>query len=138
MLGRAVPSQSAAQLLIEPALSAGAPSGTPAASVERLTRRHGTEAAAVLALASERPPLACPVAGGTQVIGAEVVHAIRHEAAITLEDVVVRRTGLGALGHPGAPAARACAAIMAAELGWTAERVEDEIAGLDSFYEIRG
>jgi glycerol-3-phosphate dehydrogenase len=99
-----------------------------------LSNLYGTVAAGrITALCAEAPPLAEPVAD-TGVIGARIVYAIRNEAALTLEDVVVRRTGLGSAGHPGARVVRACAAIMAAELGWSDARVEDEIAALDRFY----
>jgi glycerol-3-phosphate dehydrogenase len=42
--------------------------------------------------------------------------------------VVFRRTDLGTAGHPGEPALRGCAALMAAELGWDASRVQRELA----------
>jgi glycerol-3-phosphate dehydrogenase len=56
--------------------------------------------------------------------------------ALTLEDVAVRRTGMGAAGHPGHAAAAACASLMARELGWNADRVRDEMAALARFYEL--
>ncbi len=80
--------------------------------------------------------LAEPVEADTTVTGAEVIHAIREESALTLEDVVVRRTGLGALGYPGDPCVSRCATLMAGELGWTAERTADEQAAVRQFYEI--
>ena len=54
--------------------------------------------------------------------------------AATLADAVVRRTGAGAGGHPGQEAARNAAAIMAAELGWSAAQVDRELQALDAFY----
>ena len=65
-----------------------------------------------------------------------MIEAVRHEMAVTLEDVVVRRTGLGAAGHPGDEIVRQCAALVQQELGWSAERVEDEVAAVRRFYEI--
>ena len=35
---------------------------------------------------------------GVATLGAEIVHVIRHEMAVRLSDVVIRRTGLGAAG----------------------------------------
>jgi glycerol-3-phosphate dehydrogenase len=102
----------------------------------RLGRLYGPEADTVRQAARERPPLGAPLGDGIDVTGAEVVHAVRSELALTLEDVVVRRTAIGAAGHPGPQAIAACAAIMAQELGWSAERVRDEMAGLERFYEI--
>ena len=67
-------------------------------------------------------------------IEAEIEWAVREEMAMTLIDAVVRRTPLGALGHPGRTAAERAAAIMGAELGWTPERTRSELAALDAFY----
>ena len=60
----------------------------------RLVRRYGTEATAVAALASEDPALAAPLAPGVGVLGAEVVWALRAEGALTVDDVLERRTRL--------------------------------------------
>ena len=87
-------------------------------------------------MAAADPALASPVADDTDIIGAQVVHAVRDEMGLTLEDVVVRRTALGAAGHPGDAAVAACAALMQRELHWPAERVADEIAGVRRFYEL--
>jgi glycerol-3-phosphate dehydrogenase len=103
---------------------------------ERITRVYGATAARVLGLHAEHPELGRPLADGVPVSGAQVLEAIRHEMALTLEDVVVRRTGAGAVGHPGEEVVRRCAELMQTELGWTAERVEDEVAAVRRFYEI--
>jgi glycerol-3-phosphate dehydrogenase len=76
-----------------------------------LTRRYGSEGAAVLALADGRPELLEPIAPGVPVIGAEVAWAVRHEGALTLDDVLERRTRVGLV-----PAWRAAAEPVAAQL----------------------
>jgi glycerol-3-phosphate dehydrogenase len=58
---------------------------------------------------------------------AEVRHAVREEMARKLADVVFRRTTLGVAGDPGDARLRACAAIMAGELGWDACRTQRDI-----------
>jgi glycerol-3-phosphate dehydrogenase len=68
------------------------------------------------------------------VIGAELVWAVRHEMAITLADVVIRRTPIGALGYPGDAAIEKAASIVGAELSWSPERTLDEIAGVRALY----
>ncbi len=45
--------------------------------------------------------------------------AIREEAALTLEDIVMRRTGIGQLGNPGNDALEQIADIAVDELGWS-------------------
>jgi glycerol-3-phosphate dehydrogenase len=67
-------------------------------------------------------------------VGGEVVHALRHEMACTLTDVVFRRTGLGTAGHPGGEALNKCAAFMAAEMGWDSDRLRQEIAAVEEIY----
>jgi glycerol-3-phosphate dehydrogenase len=105
-------------------------------TAERIARLYGATAARVLGLQAEHREMAEPLASGETVTVAEVVEAIRHEMALTLEDVVVRRTGLGAVGYPGDVLVAACGAIAQQELGWSAERLEDEIAGVRRFYDI--
>jgi glycerol-3-phosphate dehydrogenase len=61
---------------------------------ESLLLRYGAEAANVLATAScERP--AEPVADGIDVTRAEFEYAITHEGALTVDDIVDRRTRIG-------------------------------------------
>ncbi|HZW37247.1 MAG TPA: glycerol-3-phosphate dehydrogenase C-terminal domain-containing protein, partial [Candidatus Deferrimicrobiaceae bacterium] len=74
----------------------------------------------------ENPELAQRV-GNSTVLKAEVVHAVREEMAAALGDVVFRRTDLGTGGYPGEEALRACAGLMASELGWDGNRVRGEI-----------
>jgi glycerol-3-phosphate dehydrogenase len=65
------------------------------AAPERLVRRYGTEAPAVVALADGRPELLEPVADGVPVCGAELLWAVRHELALTVDDLVDRRVRAG-------------------------------------------
>jgi glycerol-3-phosphate dehydrogenase len=83
-----------------------------------------------------RPELGEPLAAGAAATGAQVIEAVRHEMALSLEDVVLRRTALGSAGHPGDEATQAAAAIMAAELGWSRERVASEIEAVRRAYEL--
>jgi glycerol-3-phosphate dehydrogenase len=77
------------------------------------------------------------VAAGCETLRAEVVHVISHEMAARLTDIVIRRTGLGAAGHPGPDAVRGCAEIAAEVLQWSPDRTRQEIAAVDEFYSIR-
>ncbi len=65
--------------------------------------------------------------GRNRVIEAEILHGIRHEMALSLSDIVFRRTDLGTAGHPGTAVLESAAAIAATELGWSAARREDEL-----------
>jgi glycerol-3-phosphate dehydrogenase len=90
----------------------------------RLIGRYGT-------LHTELPPDRETLAPETDVTRAEILYAVRSEMAITLADVALRRTDLAAGGHPGAPALRAAANIMAGELTWSEEHASNEIRDLE-------
>jgi glycerol-3-phosphate dehydrogenase len=91
-----------------------------------LVRNYGTAYPEVLRWMGEDRSLSERM-GSSNVIGAEVVHAVREEMAQKLADVVFRRTELGTAAHPGESALRTGAALMAAELGWNHERVRTEL-----------
>ncbi|TWV55815.1 glycerol-3-phosphate dehydrogenase/oxidase [Streptomyces misionensis] len=91
--GLAVPPSRTAAL---PLVGAAAPERLRALPLpRRLVRRHGTEAAAVHALAAEDPALAGPVLPGHPVTRAELLWAVRHEGALDESDLLDRRTRIG-------------------------------------------
>ena len=57
-----------------------------------LVGRHGGETPAVLDLASGRPELLEPLVPGLPYLRAEALWAVRHEMAMTVDDVLARRT----------------------------------------------
>ena len=57
--------------------------------------------------------------------------------ALTLADAVIRRTPLGALGHPGAGALQRAAMMVGDELGWGDDRRRQEVAVVEAFFEGR-
>jgi glycerol-3-phosphate dehydrogenase len=66
----------------------------------RLVRRFGTEAGAVLAHAEARTGLTAealtdPVADGLLVSRAELLWGVTHEGALTVDDLLERRTRVG-------------------------------------------
>jgi glycerol-3-phosphate dehydrogenase len=69
-------------------------------------------------------------------VPAQIAFAVREEMAVTLEDVVMRRTSLGQFGRPAPQALAQVAAQMAGELGWSAEKQQSEIAALDRLYAV--
>jgi glycerol-3-phosphate dehydrogenase len=85
------------------------------AAPERLVRRYGTEAPAVAALADGRPELLEPIGEGVPYCGAELLWALRHELAVSVEDLVERRTRAGLV-----PGWRDAVSAAAANLAQTA------------------
>jgi glycerol-3-phosphate dehydrogenase len=103
--------------------AAGAPSSTPA----HLADRYGDEAAAVQQLVAEDPDLARPLVEGLPYLRAEAVHAVRHEMARTVDDVLARRTRARLQARDAsAAAAPEVAALLGAELGWTRAQIAKE------------
>jgi glycerol-3-phosphate dehydrogenase len=97
--------------------------------VDRLVARHGTEAADILALGRECNLLGRLLADEEH-MEAEVLWAVRHELALSLDDVLSRRMRLvHELRDRGAGIAPRVAAILGAELGWDGARQSAEIAG---------
>lgn len=93
----------------------------------RLVARHGTEAPAVVALGAELDLLR-PLVPGRFFLEAEVAWAARHELALSLDDVLARRTRLAQeLPDRGAAIAPRVAAILAADLDWGEARQRLEV-----------
>jgi glycerol-3-phosphate dehydrogenase len=98
-------------------------SGLEVAQVEHLLHRHGSAIDEVLTLVAERPDLAKPLPGADEYLAAEAVYAASHEAALHLDDVLVRRTRV-AVETPdrGLTAADPVSRHLAAVLGWTEDQ----------------
>jgi len=108
----------------------------PLPVIRHLIRLYAEGAAEIIHVSHERPDLQAPLAPGTDTLKAEVVHVIRQEMAVRLSDIVVRRTGLGSAGAPGAEAMKTAAQIAAAELGWDEARTARELAEVQGFYKV--
>ncbi len=112
--------------------------GLPTDTIPHLIAAYGSRYRDVMEIAGTRADLRTRLAPDSPVIGAELVLAARKEMAPTLADAVIRRTPLGALGHPGGPALTRAAAIVGGELGWTDERKQQEVAAVTDFYQKPG
>ncbi|HEY1707894.1 MAG TPA: glycerol-3-phosphate dehydrogenase/oxidase [Rhizomicrobium sp.] len=97
--------------------------------IDHLAQLYGSNLPAVFAEANNRPELLAPL-GKTGDIGAQVVYAVREEMALTLDDAIMRRTGIGQLGRPDTATLETASKLMAAELGWSEEKRQAEIAAL--------
>lgn len=105
-----------------------AESGLDVATVDHLASRHGDRLGDVIDLVADDPALGQPLAEGHPYLRAEVVHAARSEGALHLYDVLTRRTRLSVESLDRAvESAQATVDLMAAELGWSNDRISDEI-----------
>ncbi len=101
--------------------------GVEPEAAEALAHNHGTAYGEILEHTHRDAGLLTRLPGST-VLEAEIVHAVRAEMALTLEDIVFRRTDLATGGHPGDAALERCAEIAAREIGWTPTQMRQEIA----------
>jgi glycerol-3-phosphate dehydrogenase len=103
--------------------------GLDSGVADHLVGTYGAEAAAVANLAAREPTLAAPLINGRPFLRAEVVYQARREMAMTVSDVLIRRTHLFHT-HPrqAEEDAPLVGALLARELGWEAQREADAVA----------
>jgi glycerol-3-phosphate dehydrogenase len=102
----------------------------PRTVAERIVRTYGSRWPRVLDLLRTDKRLAEPLPGTPTLLAAEVEFAIRNEMAMTLEDFLLRRSGLNWAACALHEAAPAVARIFSERFGWNAER---QRAALDDF-----
>ncbi len=102
--------------------------GVSKATAQHLSHKFGAAAKQVLDLTKDNPELKEPIVVGSHSVLAEVVYGVREEMAISIEDILVRRTGLQLFSWEQARAAApAVGAIMARELGWSPSQQKDAV-----------
>ncbi|MGH9016662.1 MAG: glycerol-3-phosphate dehydrogenase C-terminal domain-containing protein, partial [Acidimicrobiales bacterium] len=90
--------------------------GLDQATFDALVGRYGSETPAVLALADGRPDLLEPLVVGLPHLRVEALWAVRHEMAMTVDDVLSRRTrSVLRRAEAAAAAAGAVADLLAPE-----------------------
>jgi len=95
----------------------------PASAAERLVRLYGAEAQAIVARGGGET-----VPGLPTVLRAEVAHNLDEELALTVEDLLERRTRLLLFDpHQGLDGLEAVATMAASRLGWTSARTAAEV-----------
>lgn len=106
----------------------GTAAGLETQEVERLLGRYGSLADEVLSLVSVGSPMRLSVPGAPGYLRAEILHAVSHEGARHLEDVLVRRTRAALeTTDRGVHAANDVAALMAGPLGWDDAALRHEV-----------
>lgn len=103
-------------------------SGLHVARIDHLLGRYGGLVDDLLDLIASRRILGAPLEGAEDYLAAEVVYAVTHEGARHLDDVLTRRTRISIETFDrGVSAAPHAARLMAAELGWSAATVDEEV-----------
>ena len=95
---------------------------------EHLAGRYGTEASPCSTSLDDDPELGEPLVPGLPYLRAEAVHAVRHEMARTLDDVLSRRTRARLLARDAsADGRRPSRALLAPELGWDEAETQRQV-----------
>lgn len=98
-------------------------------TAKHLTQKFGTCAEDVLAVCQEDSSWKLPLVEGWPAVQAEVVYCAREEMAMTIEDVLARRTGLQLYDWRLAKcAAPSVGSLLAKELNWTADETTAAIS----------
>jgi len=96
-------------------------------TAQHLVGRFGTNAPEVLALAKKDTDLAKPIVPDMAPIRAEIVQGVE-DMAVTIEDVLARRTGLEFFSwRASQEAAPVVGTILAKHLGWSADQTRSAI-----------
>jgi glycerol-3-phosphate dehydrogenase len=105
-----------------------APHRLPDPITNHLLSAYGARADLVMEIAREATDLMKPLTSETAVIGAEVLFAFQSEMAVTLGDVLLRRTMAGLGSTAGVGEDEAAAAIARKYLGWDETRGREEVS----------
>ena len=93
-----------------------------------LVHRYGTDASDVATLIADDPSLGEPLISSLPLLGVDAIYAVRCEMALTLSDILSRRTRSQLQNSRAArEIAHKVAELVAHELGWKKTRKEKEI-----------
>lgn len=106
-------------------------------SIEHLVYTYGSEYHKLVDCVLRQPDLARRVAPPLPVTVAEVEHAIYHEMALTLADVIGRRTELGSMGLPSMATLQKCVSLISREFQWSSELQQQEIKSVIQTYPFK-
>ena len=102
------------------------PCGARSASYPHLYAVYGSRAVHVAALTRDVPDLGKTICAVSGALAAEVVFAVREEFAVTLGDILLRRSMAGLRPGPRSPRLPAALPVAAKHLGWDGARLGAE------------
>ncbi len=108
----------------------------PEATVTHLLDRYGSLIEEILEIISADKSMAQRLIPDLPYIKAEILHAVTHEGALSVEDVLLRRTRISFEDfYSGSEVAHEVAKIIGAELGWGAKERTASIKSFESLVE---
>jgi glycerol-3-phosphate dehydrogenase len=105
-----------------------AASGLDRETIEVLVETYGRGYGRVLELARKLPDGLDRLCPSNREVVAQLHHAVAEEMAVSLQDVLLRRTGIGLSACLGLDCAESIALRMADLCGWSRRRVDAEMA----------
>jgi len=103
--------------------------------IEYLTNSYGTEIDELFSIINENENFSEILNADGENL-AQVQFAIRKEMAVTLPDIMLRRTGIAQLGHPGKETMESVAKLAAKELNWDDKKLAEEIGKMEKILQI--
>ncbi|MGD2052011.1 MAG: glycerol-3-phosphate dehydrogenase/oxidase [Acidimicrobiia bacterium] len=98
------------------------------ATVAHLLRRFGDNAREIVEICEKDEANAKPLTEAPEYLRAEIVHAVTHEGALHVDDILARRTHIAfQVTHRGVDAVQEVASIVAPLLGWDDDRRDREV-----------
>jgi glycerol-3-phosphate dehydrogenase len=104
-----------------------AASGLSRETLETLVTLYGRNYRRVLELAGKVPAGAEPLCPSNPDVVAQLHHAVHEELTVSLQDFLLRRTGIGTSRCQGHDCAEAIAHRLAPLLGWSPRRIDAEV-----------
>lgn len=104
-------------------------------TIDYLGKNYGTECHEIFKLAKANREFAHEINKDGEIL-AEVVYAVKNEMALSLTDVLFRRTGIGTLGHPGKEIIEKVAKLVKTLLNWDDERYDFELKLVEKKFEL--
>jgi glycerol-3-phosphate dehydrogenase len=108
-----------------------------AAQVEHLVTLYGLRAKEVVDRVRRDPSGAERICPRNPDLAAQVTVAVEREWAMTLADLLLRRTGIGTSACLGLDCAERAAALMGSAAGWDSDRQAGEVAAYRKLIECR-
>ena len=109
-----------------------AASGLPAQTLETLVTTYGRVYPRVVELIGKVPGGAERLCPSNPDVVAQLHHAVQDELTVSLQDFMLRRTGIGTSSCQGEDCAEPIARRMGALLGWSTRRLDAELEAFDA------
>ena len=109
-----------------------AATGLPPETLETLVTTYGRVYPRVVELIGKVPGGAERLCPTNPDVVAQLHHAVQDELTVSLQDFMLRRTGIGTSSCQGEDCAESIARRMGALLGWSARRVDAELEAFDA------